>query len=280
MLAEVKQDESFGVTNFAERQLKYTSRANSSFLVTLVYKDLSAAICAHDMARLKTLIEIKLNLYGMSLRDLPFQQSLQSVVLLIGGDKYIPPLELAASTRNFLAFAYLLDAMFAAIHAKPNMILRPVEKNLVQRQTSARAAEFTRYLSDLREAAEDNEIYELVDILDNFEEDKEIAAITTDGPSADFNKVYWESLNLGGGGNVKKNNNVSNTNKTNQTTTNQMNNTSTAAGNGPSVTTRLKANLSIYHSEMSNARRKSSVMISSDLDMYNSKMSSKLCAIL
>lgn len=293
-LTEVKQDEAFNVKNFSDAQLTCTNQANRLFLVTLVYKDLAQAIRAHDMTRLKTLVDIKLNLYGVSLKDLPFRFRWPSTQLTtnttddvtVAGEKYTPPLELAAATRNFLAFSYLLEAIYNSFNAaKTNAtILRPIEKNLglLHSYDLQTISEFNEYLSELREAAEENEIYELVDILDNFDEDKEIAAITNDGTNTDFNKVYWESLSLGNFNNVKSGKQGLIT-----TTTTTMAVATAAASNGTSVANRLKANLTMYQQGVelskyntyynSNNRKNSST----DLDIYNSRqLNSKLCAIL
>lgn len=295
----MKHDESFYVKNFLATQLTYTSRANSTLLTCLIYKELAAAIRSHDMTQLKTIVDIKLNLYGISLRDLPFQSHHRqhhqhqqpNDLILVGGEKYTPPLEVAASVRNFLAFSYLLESIFAALTSSVN-----TEKNLVQRQqASARANEFNEYLSELREAAEESEIYELVDILDNFEEDKEIAAITDDGPSADFNRVYWESLNMESGENSTTTNNKKTTTMTTAKGASlRVVPNNNESGGGASFGRSLIGGVNIKKKNLQqqstqqkqdqtlnvvNQQQKSQRKSSSDSD-YNSKLNSKFCAIL
>lgn len=271
-LEEVKQDESFYVKNFRETQLSYVSRANATFLTSLIYRDLADAIRIHDMDRLKTIVDIKLNLCGISLRDLPFRQT-PGREIFIGGEKYIPPLELAAATRNFLAFSFLVEAMFSAINVNNYVILRPIERNLVQRQTSARVSEFSQYLNELREWAEEGEIYELVDILDNFEEDKEIAAITDDGTNTDFNRVYWESLNMGKL--MKFTNGTSGNNGGGLSIMNESMGPPTGARTNVNIS--LNTTMSVSNELKSSSHRKNST----DMDIYNSnKLNSKLCTIL
>lgn len=268
-LIEVKQDELFNVKNFFESQLAQKSRANATFLVSLIYKELANAIRSFEMNRLKSLVDIKLTMYGISLKDLPFRSTGQ---VCVGGKNYIPPLELAAATRNFLAFSFLLDSMFNSM--KSCVMLRPIEKNLVQRkQTSVRIDEFSNYLSELREAAEENEIYELIDILDNFDEDKEIAAITDDGTRSDFNKVYLESLNLG---------NVEINKSSNRLKTGKMIGSTIAVtdSDGTSVATRLKANLTMYHQSVEFTKYSHHRENSTEMEMFSNKLNSKLCAIL
>lgn len=203
LLDEVKNDESFGVKNFRENQFNI-HKSNVSFLKCFIYKQIKTSIENHDIDQLKT-INLKLKLYELSLRDLPIK-SLKS--FFIAGESYISPLELAMKTRNFLAFSYLIDTLYSSIVLNKTRRIRIVENSFIEsdKHEMAFVNEFEIYLNDLREKAEEEEIYEIVDILDNFEEDKEITAITEE-KNTDFNKIYMDSLK-----NISKNLNKSNNN--------------------------------------------------------------------
>jgi hypothetical protein len=260
---EVRNDESFYVKNFRETQLCYPILSNITFLRCFIYRDVSEAIRTHDIDRLKSILDTKLKLYKIQLKELPFR--VPSAEEHIGDMKYIPPLELAIEKRNFLAFSFLLEELYSSIVSNNPTLMRTNERNFLEHDTreSGRVKDFNAYLSELREMAEDEEIYEIIDILDNFEEDKEIAAITDENPNSDFKQVYFESLSLG---NIMDSLNKNHANLYESSTNNFLN------VEKPKLKANSEENLLALHSTSKTQR------IRHDSD--HSKFNSKLCIIL
>jgi hypothetical protein len=153
----------------------------------------------------------KLLLANISIKDLPLESQDS---LLIAGEEYVPPIELALNTQCYSIFTCLIEMYNQAILAKKPLALRVLDDNYLEvGRDRELVAEYQTYLSRLRERAEESDMYEIIDILNDFEEDKEIAEITNYG--TDFQQNYLESLKILKSSNVttvlSSNNNNNNT---------------------------------------------------------------------
>lgn len=177
-------DDWFKVKNFKEVETRKT-QAVVSYMKCFQYKKIKETIEKNDIEALKQL-NSKLKICELSILDFPYLKSENS---FIEGQEYITLLELAMNSRSFSAFRYLLEQMQVIIRLKDRKSESITKSDLIAKKL------FERYLYELREKAEDLEIYEIVDILDNADEDKEIAAVTLDSLSTtDLNQTYINNI--------------------------------------------------------------------------------------
>ncbi|RMZ94002.1 hypothetical protein BpHYR1_015846 [Brachionus plicatilis] len=159
-LDEVINDDWFGVKNFKEKQT-HGSRAIELFMMCFQFKKFKLAIEDNNLDHLKKLNE-KLNIYNLSIIDFPIlKRSLQD-------EDSISLIEIAMKFRSYSAFRYILEQYYDHFTFSSKYVDKLKKKHL------------DLYLSNLREKAEDLELYEIIDIIDNTIEDKEIAEITLD----------------------------------------------------------------------------------------------------
>lgn len=168
-LEEVIGDDWFGVRDFKTSQT-HSSKAIELFMMCFQFEKFKFAIKDNNIDHLKKL-SAKLIVYNLSIIDFPMD-NLQ---------KYHEPdtlLEIAIKFKSFLAFRHLLELYYENFKCIDNNMNKLKKK------------QFDIYLNNLRERAEDLELYEIIDIIDNTIEDKEIAEITlcnvNNGANNDF----------------------------------------------------------------------------------------------
>ena len=174
---EVQNDDSFMVKNFKENEMK-KSAGVQIYLKCFEYKRIKQAIERNDAVELAR-INMALKNFGFSLKDVPFWRSNNCFV---EGKPYIPPLEYAMEKRSISAFRFLLENTIESrrvIQSAGGMKIMPKSAQLNRVRSAHSAMKSIDFnLSSLRERAEEEEIEEVIDILDNFGEDKEISAAT------------------------------------------------------------------------------------------------------
>ncbi|CAF0745128.1 unnamed protein product [Brachionus calyciflorus] len=157
-LDEVVNDSWFRVKNFRENET-LNSRAVELFMMCFQYKDFKYAIETNDLETLNKL-NSKLKMYELSINDFPLIKS-----KLFSKDTN-SLLEIAMKAKSYSAFRFILERIYESISSKNGTKYNKIKTN------------FDLYIHELRERAEDLEMYEIIDIIDNTIEDKEIANIT------------------------------------------------------------------------------------------------------
>lgn len=183
-ISEVVNDECFRVKNFEHYETN-NRKALSSYIKCFIYQTVKLAIIENSEIKLKKINE-ELKLLGLSLKDLPFWRMDNS---FIHGEIYIPPLELAMEKRSFSAFRFILentvDTKIRLLSAAPSV---RAKSGLSRSRSSVSLNNSIELnLTCLREKAELLEMDEIIDILDDFEEDKEIKALERESSGFNFN---------------------------------------------------------------------------------------------
>ena len=168
---EVINDEWFGIKNFRDNEIK-NCNAVDSFVKCFVYSDVKKAIMDNNEDELK-LINERLKVYDLSLKNLPFWFDNS----FVNGEAYIPPLELAMDLRSFTAFRYILES---TVKTKARLLSA---RSVRPKSVFSVSKSIDMNLTYLREKAEDEEMDEIIDILDTFEEDNEIAILNRQNSS-------------------------------------------------------------------------------------------------
>lgn len=158
-LKEVLGDDWFGVKDFKKNKMP-SQKAIETFMMCFQFKKFKSAIEDNNLEQLKMLIA-RLKIYNLSIIDFPILKC-----KLQDHQNPISLLEIAIKYRSFSAFRYILE-QYHELFTNKNNNFENLKKN-----------RFDSYLSDLRERAEDLEMYEIIDIIDNTIEDKEIADLT------------------------------------------------------------------------------------------------------
>ena len=208
MKNEIKNDETFRVKNFKTFEMN-ANNGIASYLKCFEYDKLVEAVQDNDKHKIRVL-ENKLKIYQMKLSDFSLKNN-----EWINGKPYVSPLRLSMELRSFSAFQYLLDDLIASqsINSVEFTMERiKTSKIRLKSAKSQNCLNIRNYLISIREYAEQNEIYEVIDILDNLGEDDEIKAAldeehlfgktrkstvkTTKGPTNQkFLVKYKENLN-------------------------------------------------------------------------------------
>lgn len=197
-MTEVINDECFRVKNFEHYETN-DRKALNSLMKCFIYQTVKLAISENSEIKLNKINE-EIKLLDLSLRDLPVWRADNS---FIHGEIYIPPLELAMEKRSFSAFRYILektvDTKIRLLSAAPSV---RAKSGLSRSRSSVSLNNSIELnLTCLREKAELLEMDEIIDILDDFEEDKEIKALERESSGFNFNideapvKVVVKKLN-------------------------------------------------------------------------------------
>ena len=182
---EEANDECFRVKNFKQHETNCKS-AMHSFAKCFVYRKVKQAIAENKENQLRRINE-NLKTHDMSLKDLPHWHADN---MFVHGELYVPPLELAMKASSYSAFRYILEntvetkvrLLSAAPGFRNNTTLGARPKSSFSIVRSIETS-----LTCLREKAEELEMDEIIDILDNFEEDKEIKALERENSGFNFN---------------------------------------------------------------------------------------------
>ena len=170
-------DEGYCVKNFRFNEIKRVNGAHT-FIRCFVHKHIKQAVENNDVEQLNE-INKYLGNYTLSFRDLPHNLCGD---IYVDDEAYEPPLEMAMRLKRFAAFRYILE----------NSITDDIKRNIYSARTkklntSTRIKSACRNntmlssfdLMRLREKAEDNDLEEIIDIIDNCGEDKEILSTST-----------------------------------------------------------------------------------------------------
>ena len=181
---EVANDDCFRVKNFLDYETNNRSALNS-FIKCFSYQSIKLAIMENSKTKLQKINE-ELKIQDLSLRDLPFWRLDNSFV---HGEVYIPLLELAMEMRCFTAFRFILEntveSKVRLLSAAPSV--RGKSGMTRSKSSLSLANSIELHLTCLREKAEVLEMDEIIDILDDFEEDKEIKALERENSGFNFN---------------------------------------------------------------------------------------------
>ena len=195
---EIRNDEWFRVKNFKINELKMLNGLNS-YMKCFHYSAIKEAVEENDEEKLVA-ISNKLKRFGLTLREMPFQKAENSWV---EGEPFLSMLEYAMDKRSYSAFRYILEngldtssysssksrPLTAVSHTASSMTKSTANLKTVtiaDRLLTARSrlprnqTALEMCLSSLREKAEEEQIDEIIDILDNFGEDLEIKAVTNE----------------------------------------------------------------------------------------------------
>jgi hypothetical protein len=134
----------------------------NSFTKCFHYTETKRAIERNDIASLERM-RATLNNYGLSFKSFSNLESKNDYTL---GSLYIPPLEVAMKNRSFSAFRYILEE---TLDWHSNSIRTKTKQSALFNQKL-----LDHSLGRLREIAENEKIFEIIDILNNYEEDVEI----------------------------------------------------------------------------------------------------------
>ncbi len=205
-------------------------------MILFDYKIIQEAIEKNDIQELEN-INLNMKNSFISFKDIIFWKTTDTSYVM--GKPFVPPLEQAMFSKCFLAFRYILEN-----GVEPQRSFQPY-RNIVsasgKRVISARGKgkgirvksgikHVDNSLERLREKAENLEIYEIIDILDNFGENAEIIAAANarndllsakryKTVSATFTKI--DSALSSANNNNNYNNKVSNRNKNVSTANNK-----------------------------------------------------------
>lgn len=167
-LEEVKDDDWFRVRNFKENEIGQ-SRAVHSFMMCFEYRKFKKAIEKNNIDSLYEL-NSKLKMYELSIIDFPILKS--------DSNHQSNLLEMAMKCKSYSSFRFLLEQNYESIS---QMAKYDSKASVIKKKC------FDSYVNELREKAEDAEMYEIIDIIDNTVEDQEIADITIEN-SADIER--------------------------------------------------------------------------------------------
>ena len=185
--------------NFKETEVKKNNGVQM-YLKCFEYKKIVSAIDTNDVAELAKL-NLSLNKMNFSFKDVPFWRTDSC---FLEGKPYVPPLEYAMQKRSFSAFRFILENCLDAkrVLQSAGGLKLLTKSALPNRVRSARTAmkSIDVNLALLREKAEEEEIEEIIDILDNFGEDKEISKATNieilSASSYTEKSVFLKNINL------------------------------------------------------------------------------------
>ena len=203
---EVQADEWFRVKNFRLDEIRRQDGIHS-LIRCFEYHKIKKAIEQNTESDLNQL-SANLAKLSLTLKDIPFVRSDNT---WIEGAIYLPPLEYAMYKRCFTSFRYFLDntmqqqpqqsagiasasgsisvlnlgSAVSSVNANKND-RQASSKSKLSRTSTLNATAIEMNLNSLREKAEEEQMDEIIDILDDFGEDLEIKAVT--------NEEYAQSL--------------------------------------------------------------------------------------